>query len=238
MMGRVTFQDPAVIERVATRFAATWTNARPGYRVGKIDAATFEKFSGQEASDHEGDFAPDLAATLPDGQANENVATLVANARGELLHVVSGFWHADEYLAELAFAEEVARVVDAAGESAEARGDAAATKHRERLAALDDLDVGDLSRVVLQTAHRKLAETPLRDAASVDGVTDFAFQPEATLKPKIERLQRSVAEAQREGRDLTRVGEAMKDFESLMKRMRVHEAEEALDRALDALERE
>ncbi len=235
MMGRVTFQDPAVVERVGTRYAATWINARPGYRVGKIDAATFEKFSGQEASDHEGDFAPDLAATLPNGQANENVATLVANARGELLHVVSGFWHTDPYLAELAFAEEVAAAVDAAGESAEARRDASAGMHRERLAALDELGAGDLGRAVLETAHVMLAEESLRDVASVEGVTEFAFQPEGTLKPKMERLQRAVAQAQREGRDLSRVGEAMKEFESLVKRMRVREAEEALDRALDSI---
>ena len=238
MMGRVTFQDSAVVERVSSRFVATWANARPGYRVGKIDAATFEKFSGQEASDHDGDFAPDLAATLPNGQANENVATLVANARGELLHVVSGFWHTREFLAELAFAEEVAQAVDAAGEDVEARNEAAVRIHRERLTALDELGAGDLGRAVLETAHIKLAEEPLRDVASVEGVTEFAFQPEPILKPKIERLQRAVAEAQRDGRDLSRVGEAMKDFESLVKRMRVREAEETLDRALEAVEKE
>ncbi len=234
MMGRVTFHDPAVIEGVQARFVATWTNARPGYRVGKIDAATFEHFAGQKAGDHDGDFAPDLAATLPNGQANENVATLVANARGELIHVIPGFWHSEPYLAELAFAEEVSRAVDAAGDDPAARRSAAVAKYSERLETIGK-EAGDLGRAVLGNALRKLGADPLRDAAAVDGVEEFAFHPDQVLRPKMERLQHAIAQAQRDGKDLSSVAEAMKDFESLLKQMRVQEAEAAIDRALEAV---
>lgn len=234
MMGRVTFHDPAVIDRVQSNFVATWTNAQPGYRVGRIDAATFEHFSHEKAKDHDGDFAPDLAATLPNGQANENVATIVANARGEVIHVIPGFWHTEPYLAELAFAGEVSRAVEAAGDDSAARHNAAAAKYGERMKRLGH-EAGDLGRAVLGNALSKLAADPLREVASIDGVEEFAFHPDHVLRPKMERLQRAIAQAQHDGKDLSRVAEAMKDFESLMKQMRVTEAEAAIDRALEAI---
>src|SRR3989442_800849 len=74
-MGRVTFQDPEVIQRVERDFCATWKNVHPGYRVEHLEGARFEEVK-----------------RIPNGQASENVVTLFCTPDGELLHVVPEQW--------------------------------------------------------------------------------------------------------------------------------------------------
>ena len=59
-MGRVTFQDSAVIQRINRDFCATWKNIHSGYKVEHLEGNRFEEIK-----------------QIPNGQANENVVTLL-----------------------------------------------------------------------------------------------------------------------------------------------------------------
>jgi hypothetical protein len=58
---------------------------------------------------------------------------------------------------------------------------------------------------------------------------------QARLQRKMQQVQAGVQRWQKEGRDLSRVGEIMQQFEPLMREGRPHEAEAVLDRALELL---
>lgn len=206
-MGRVTFQDDEVAGRINRDFVATWKNCRPGYRVEHLEGDRFEQIK-----------------RIPNGQANENVATLLCSADGELLHVVAGHWKPKDLLAEFDFAISVARA--AAGESdADGRRQAVAAAHRERLEAIGRRwEGGELGRRVIEKAHRRMIEQPLRPAAEVRGVTDYAIDaPRGEPHENLQRKMRGLHEAiQRKIEPLLREGkfeEAEKLLDELVKRI-------------------
>ncbi|MBI3272583.1 MAG: hypothetical protein HYZ53_26575 [Planctomycetes bacterium] len=231
----MTFRDRAGVQGVAADFVPTWKNAQPGCRVGKVDARTFEQFAGKKAAPHEGDFAGDLMAELPNGQASENVATLIATADGELLHIVPGLWHAADFLNELTFALSVQDALRAAGDDPKARRESVVQAHRDRLARLGSWPDG-LPRRVMELAHRKMIEQPLRNAATVEPLAEFVASPAKELGPKMQRLQQTLARRQHEGRDPSPVVRLLQAFEPLLKAGRFHEAEALLERALELVQ--
>src|SRR5438093_12541061 len=158
-MGRVTFQNADVIRRVNHEFCSTWKNVHPGYRVEHLEGARFEEVK-----------------QIPDGQASENVVTLLCTPEGELLHVVPGHWKPKEYLKEIDFALSVAQAVARAGANPDARRKAVSDQHRERLAMLDhDWGSGSLGRMVMENVHRRMLREPLRPVSEVRGVEDYAL---------------------------------------------------------------
>ncbi len=204
-MGRVTFQDAEVAARITRDFAATWKNCRPGYRVEHLEGKRFEEIR-----------------KIPNGQANENVATLICTANGELLHVVAGHWKPKDFIAELDFALAVATV--AAQPDAEARRKAVAEKHRERMTSIERAwDAGLLGRRVIEHAHRRMIEEPLRAVADVRGVTDYAVDKQGDLpesfRQKMEKLHQSI----------------VAKIEPLVRAGKIEEAERVLDRLLEKI---
>ncbi len=205
-MGRVTFQDAEVAARITRDFAATWKNCRPGYRVEHLEGKRFEEIR-----------------KIPNGQANENVATLICTADGELLHVVAGHWKPRDFIAELDFAQSVAKAI-AEQTDAEARRKAVAEKHRERLASIERTwDAGLLGRRVIELAHRRMIEQPLRAAADVRGVTDYAVDKQDdvpdSFRQKLEKLHQSL----------------LAKIEPLVRAGKIEEAEKVLDLLLEKL---
>jgi hypothetical protein len=231
-MGRVTFQDSEVIRRINKEFCATWRNVHPGYRVEHLEGARFEEVK-----------------QIPNGQASENVVTLFCTADGELLHVVPGHWKPNDYAKEIDFALSVAEAAARAGANPEARREAVREKHRSRLAALDQgWKGGELGRLVMQNAHRRMIQEPLRNVSLVRGVEDYALNPaNSRLAQKIQpgppeairrKIQRASALAERwrrEGKDLTPVAQVMNAVEPLLRQGRFAEAETVLDRGLHLL---
>src|SRR5205823_13284687 len=121
-------------------------NVRPGYKVEHLEGARFEEIK-----------------RIPNGQASENVVTLFCTPGGELLHVVPGHWKPKDYAKEIDFALSVAQAVARAGAGSDARREAVRQTHRSRLAALDrSQDGGGLGRLVMENAHRRMIEEPLR----------------------------------------------------------------------------
>jgi hypothetical protein len=219
-MGRVTFQDSEVIRRVNQSFIATWRNVHPGYRVEHLEGARFEEVK-----------------RISNGQANENVVTLLCTPAGELLHVVPGHWKPKEFVREINFALSVARAVARAGTDADARRKAVVETHRERLARLDRTwDGGALGRMVIESAHRRMIDDPLRRASEVRGVEDYALQPVTDrLAQKLQQLQRGMQRWQREGKDPRPIAAVMQRFEPLVQAGRISEAEARADRSLGLL---
>src|SRR5439155_20270042 len=105
--------------------------------------------------------------------------------------VVPGHWKPKEYVKEIDFALSVARAVERAGTNADARRQAVIETHRVRLARLDRAWTGGgLGRMVIENAHRRMISEPLRSAADVRGVEDYALQPATDrLAQKVQRLQ-------------------------------------------------
>jgi len=204
-MGRVTFQDAEVAARVNRDFSATWKNCRPGYRVEHLEGERFEQIK-----------------KIPNGQANENVATLLCTADGELLHVVAGHWKPQDFIAELDFALAVAAV--AAQVDADGRRKTVAEKHRERLASIERTwDAGLLGRKVIEHAHRRMMEQPLRAVSDVKGVTDYAVDKQGdvpdSFRQKLEMLHQSI----------------VAKIEPLVRAGKIEEAERVVDRLLERI---
>jgi hypothetical protein len=219
-MGRVTFQDPAVIRRINKSFCATWTNVQPAYQVAHLEGAQFEKAKG-----------------IPNGQASENVVTLISTPGGELLHVVPGHWKPKDYLTEIDFARGVARAAARAGADPAARRQAVIEKHRERLAVIDgQWEGGPLGRMVMENVHQRMIQEPLRPVSEVRGVEDYALNRViSTLAQKVHQLQQAIPERQREGEDVRPVVAVMQGFDGLLPEGKLIEAEARVDKALSLL---
>jgi hypothetical protein len=219
-MGRVTFQDAEVIRRVNGEFCATWTNVQPGYKVEHLEGARFEEVK-----------------QIPNGQASENVVTLLCTPKGELLHVVPGHWKPKEYLKEIDFALSVAQAVSQAGTDRDARRKAVIEKHRERLAMLDQgWYGGSLGRLVMENVHRRMLQEPLRPVSEVRGIEDYALNAATNiLAQKVKQLQQAMQQRQQEGKDLIPVAAVMQGFDQLLQSGRLREAEARVDKALGML---
>lgn len=208
-MGRVTFLDAEVAARINRDYVATWKNVQPGYRVEHLEGERFEEIK-----------------KIPNGQASENVVTLVCTVDGELLHVVAGHWKPKDYIAELDFALTVAEAAAKSAE-AEARRKAVADRHRERLAAIERRwDAGELGRRVLVRAHQRMIEQPLRPATEVRGVTDYAIEthggPPDSLQRKLQRLNEAL----------------VRRIEPLLLDGKFDEAEKLIDRLIERIEKD
>lgn len=219
-MGRVTFRNPEVIRRVNENFCATWKNVQPGYHVEHLEGARFEEVK-----------------QIPNGQASENVVTLISTPRGELLHVVPGHWKPNDYLREIDFAVAVAQAVARAGANPDARRQAVGEMHRERLALLErEWEGGTLGRLVMESVHQRMMQEPLRPVSEVRGVADYALNPTTnTLAQKVQILHQAIEQRQREGRDLRPVAELMQGFDALLQAGKLSEAEARVDKALGPL---
>jgi hypothetical protein len=222
-MGRVTFQDSEVIRRINRDFRATWKNVHPGYKVEHLEGARFEEIK-----------------RIPNGQASENVVTLICTPGGELLHVVPGHWKPKDYLKEIDFALSVAQAVARAGSNPDARRKAVVEMHREHLAMLDHgWDGGSLGRMVLENVDQRMVHEPLRRASEVQGVEDYALnRATSILSQKGHRLQQAAQQWQREGKDprpVAEVMQVMQGIEPLLHEGKLSEAEARVDHALGLL---
>ena len=245
MMGRVTFQDPRVSEVVKKYCVATWKNVRPGYRVGAIDQAVFEQFSGVKyhppADRVPGaavDFRRELAARQPDGQASENVATLLATADGELLHVVPGLFSPAAMARELAFAVGLNRALVAVGNAPDARRRMIQGMHRTRLAQLSaDGAPGCLARLLLSHVHRRMIEQPLRRIDDVRAIEEFSGEAaHAAIRQKMELLQRALRRKAEQGFDVQPIVAKLEPVDGLLRSFRLEEAEALVTNTLAAAE--
>src|SRR5579871_6625032 len=137
-MGRVTFRDQKVIEKVSQKFSATWLNTGTSYKGNALSC-------GKE------DLTSAFAAWWPSGRASSNVKTLISNPEGELLHVIPGYVKPGDLVRELDFALEVGEALDKAGTDKAARRGAFVALHEKRLK--------DLERRYGKAARTRVAET-------------------------------------------------------------------------------
>lgn len=176
-MERVTFQDPEVVRRVTQDCAAVTTNALPGFETVRLDDPKF----GAAASS----LADSVAKGLEVGCASANIATLLSNAEGEVLHVAPGFFPPRDLIRELDFALSVGRAVEGAGAEAGARRRACAALHAERLRWIpNQARIPDSKRAALAKAHELLTRRPLTNVDALDA-RDYSLESldsEATLK--------------------------------------------------------
>ncbi|MBI3726199.1 hypothetical protein HY251_19900 [bacterium] len=159
LLGRVTFRDPAIVERVSRRFVAV---ARDGAPDSSNDL--------RSATD---DLAPAFAALWPDGKASASARTLVWSSEGELLHEIPGYVSASTLERELDFAVTLSEAADRAGKSPAAR----------RKAIVDPLlaRAGDLERRFGITAHVAV----IRQRAYIAGVETSSTGVTPVLNPVV-----------------------------------------------------
>jgi hypothetical protein len=202
LMGRVTFQNDQVQEIVKKSFVPVWLNANPGY-------------GGSELRVGKEDLAPLFAKWWPNGRADTNVKTIVATKDGEVVHAIPGFVRPGTLVAELEFALDVAKAMDAAGADPVARGKARTHAHAERLAELErrwgKLDAaadpfageidGDDARLDrfprIQMGVAKLLMTESSSDADHESTADTIVGTPKAAKPRPKAIK---AQAQRVGR--------------------------------------
>ncbi|MBI3722663.1 hypothetical protein HY251_01715 [bacterium] len=157
-MGRVTFQDQAVIKRVEDGFVASWKNYANLYVGQKLEQKNVD----------------DLLKSWQDGTASENISTLVSTPEGEILHEIPGFVKASEYVRELDFAIEAGRAVESAGTDPDARRRALASAHAKRLACMTYADRKAKLEPILKRAFAAYGEREKDAAAWKHARTDLA----------------------------------------------------------------
>ncbi len=125
-----------MIERINRDFVCFWKNIRPG-----------QKFPDEWGPGDQGKY---LADQLPNGTAPDNICSLFCTPEGTVLHAVSGYWKAVDYLSELELAVSLSRLAP----------DDRAQSHSKRAMALPSTD----SRVAI---HEALGRASLRSIEDV-----------------------------------------------------------------------
>lgn len=234
MMGRVTLQDHAVVLAVGDNFVATWVDASSGLPVEERANDLVKARTGARPWDRGGrDRAVGWASVVPQGQARDNVAVLLATARGELLHIVPGFWSPRLFLRELAFARKVSEAVTLAGSDPEARRHAARDVHRRRLLEIKRRwSRSDLGTLVLEGAHESMVKRPLRSIEPSHGFDDLPVGPLLEFRSRWQQIERLASVVELRGIDLAPLRKNMDRFEPLVEAGKIDQARITLDDAL------
>jgi hypothetical protein len=241
MMGRVTFQDDRVARRIRKSFVPVWKNVQPGYRVKKIDRAVFEKFGGTTyrptdpaASEETEDFRRLLAARQPDGQASENVATILATADGSVIHVIPGLFRPGSFARELDVALRLHAELRRAGPDRDRKRDRLRKAHLRRLDSVRRGEVaGALARALLTHVHRRLSDGPVPRVDQIDGVREFSVVTlQQAMAGKVRKLQDEVRKRQGDDR-ATEAMALMAPFDRYIRELRLDDADALVSQALE-----
>ncbi len=254
-MERVTFLNTAVIDQVNDNFVAIWRNwASEGATFTKLDMNVLMNRPGaqqflselDEPVDEQAELSA-LSAGIPNGVSSEDIATIFATARGEVLHVAPGLWNPEEYLREIQFALSVNARMDEAGGDVERRHEAVVAAHKERLVVLNKSWSGtETGRRSLKVVSQRVIRQPLHEAREwaehQNFAVAFAEKPVTVrIHHKVEQFRGLFTERLKQrgdDPDLKLAARKMQHFEGLVRKMQYKKAELNVDQALEILARE